>query len=260
MPTPSRFPRPSLLPALLFTAFVGFLAWSLVASGLSISRIVEGLPRMGILVGEMVPPATDRLGAIGGQLLITAQMALVGTVLGLLGALPLALLAARNTTPHPWLAGVARAVVAFFRTVPDLVWAIFFVATVGLGPAAGTLALAVDTMGFCGRFFAESMEEVDPGPGEAIQCLGGSRMSVFACAILPAAVPGMIASSLFALEKSVRSSVILGVVGAGGIGVELAVSMEMFRYDQAATIILLILVLVLAVEHLGARLRATVLG
>jgi len=260
MTLPVRFQTPALLPAMLFTGFIAFLAWSLVASGISISRIVDGLPRMGILVGDMLPPATDRLGAIGGQVLVTAQMALVGTVLGILGSVPLALLAARNTTPHAWIAGVARALVAFFRTVPDLVWAIFFVATVGLGPAAGTLAIAVDTMGFLGRFYAESMEEVDPGPGEAIQCIGGGPLSVFACAILPAAVPGMIASSLFALEKAVRSSVILGVVGAGGIGVELAVSMEMFRYDQAATIILLILVLVLAVEQFGAWSRRRVLG
>lgn len=260
MMTPARFQAPSLLPAVLFVGFTAFLAWSLAASGISISRIIEGLPRMGVLVTEMMPPASDRFAAILGQTLLTAQMALVGTVLGILGSLPLALLAARNTTPHPWIANAARALVAFFRTVPDLIWAIFFVATVGLGPAAGILAIAVDTMGFCGRFYAESMEEVDPGPGEAIQCIGGGSVSVFACAILPAAIPGMIASSLFALEKAVRASVILGVVGAGGIGVELAVSMEMFRYDQAATIILLILVLVLAVEQFAAWSRRRVLG
>lgn len=258
--TPARFAAPPLLTSTLFVGFVAFLAWSMVASGISISRIIDGLPRMGILVCEMLPPATDRFGAIVSQTLVTAQMALVGTVLGLSGSIPLALLTARNTTPHPWIASVARSVVAFFRTVPDLIWAIFFVATVGLGPAAGTLAIAVDTMGFCGRFYAESMEEVDPGPGEAIQCIGGGPLSVFACAILPAATPGMIASSLFALEKAVRASVILGVVGAGGIGVELAVSMEMFRYDQAATIILLILILVLAVEQFGAWSRRRILG
>jgi len=257
---PARFVAPPVLSSLLFVGFLGFLAWSMVASGLSISKIIEGLPRMGILASEMLPPATNRLDAVAYQTLVTAQMALVGTVLGVLGSIPLALLAARNTTPHPLIAAVARSVIAFFRTVPDLVWAIFFVATVGLGPAAGTLAIAIDTMGFCGRFYAESMEEVDPGPGEAIQCIGGGRVSVFACAILPAALPGMIASTLFALEKSVRSSVILGVVGAGGIGVELAVSMEMFRYDQAATIILLILVMVLAVEQFAAWSRRKVLG
>lgn len=150
---PARFAPPPLIASVLFVGFVAFLAWSMVASGISISRIIDGLHRMGILASEMLPPSTDRFGSILSQTLVTAQMALVGTVLGIIGSIPLALLAARNTTPHAWIAGAARSLVAFFRTVPDLVWAIFFVATVGLGPAAGTLALAVDTMGFCGRFF-----------------------------------------------------------------------------------------------------------
>lgn len=246
---PPRFNRPRILPSLGFTAAIAFTVWALVVSGLSPTRLIEGLPRMGTLVSEMFPPATDRFGSMAWQVLVTAQMALVGTLLGLIVSLPLALLSARNTTPHAVVAIAARGVVSFCRTVPDLIWAIFFVATVGLGPAAGILAIAVDTIGYCGRFYAESMEEVDPGPGEAIRCIGGGRVSVFACAVLPGALPGMIASTLFALEKAVRSSVILGVVGAGGIGVELAVSMEMFRYDQAATIILMILILVLAVEQ-----------
>jgi phosphonate transport system permease protein len=150
---------------------------------------------------------------------------------------------------------VTRSIISFLRTVPDLAWALFFVVSVGLGPFAGTLTIIVDTIGFCGRFFAEAMEEVDPGPSEALDAIGTSPLDRIAVVQIPGALPSMINTSLFSLEKAVRSSVVLGLVGAGGIGAELAVSMEMFRYDQAAYIILMIFILVYAVEHLSSRLR-----
>ncbi len=215
---------------------------------------------MGIIVGEMIPPATDRFFPMLDAILVTFQMALVGTVFGVILSLPLALLAAQNTTPSAFVRHLARGLISFFRTVPDLAWALFFVASVGLGPFAGTLALLIDTIGFCGRFFAETIEEVDAGPNDALTAIGVRATDRIAVAILPSALPGMTASSLFALEKSVRSSVVLGLVGAGGIGAELAVSMEMFRYDQAATIILMIFILVLAVEQLSGKTRSTLLN
>jgi phosphonate transport system permease protein len=149
--------------------------------------------------------------------------------------------------------------VALFRTVPDLVWALLFVIAVGLGPFAGTLALVADTIGFCGRFFAEAMEEAEDGPQEALMALGASRLGVVASAVIPAVLPSMINSSLFALERAVRSSVVLGLVGAGGIGIELKVAFDMFQYDLAGTIILAIFALVLAVERLSAWARRRII-
>jgi phosphonate transport system permease protein len=147
-------------------------------------------------------------------------------------------------------------VIAICRTVPDLVWALLFVAIVGLGPFAGVLAILVDKIGFCGRFFAEAMEEADRRPQEALRALGASPLGVIAGAVIPSATPGMINAALFSLEKATRSSVVLGLVGAGGIGIELQVSMDMFRYDEAATIIFSILVLVVCVEQASAWLRS----
>jgi phosphonate transport system permease protein len=146
------------------------------------------------------------------------------------------------------------------RTVPDMAWALFFVASVGLGPFAGTLTLVVDTIGFCGRFFAEAMAEVDPGPPEAMAAIGAGPIDIIVCATLPMARPSLVNTSLSALEKAVRSSVVLGLVGAGGIGAELATSMEMFRYDQAATIILMIFILVMTVETMSSQARAKLIG
>lgn len=256
---PDRFQSPGLLPGVLFCLFVGFFAWSLGRAGISIPELIAGLPAMATIASEMVPPATDRALPMLNSVLVTFQMALVGTVIGVLISFPIAIMAARNLSPHPMVYTLTRSVVSFMRTVPDLAWALFFVASVGLGPFAGTLALVVDTVGFCGRFFAESMEEVDPGPGEALTAMGATRTHIIACAVVPAATPGLTNAGLFALEKAVRSSVVLGLVGAGGIGAELAVSMEMFRYDQAATIVLFIFVLVLGVERFNAWARGKLL-
>ncbi len=255
----SRFAGLKIIPALMFCAFLLVFLWSLNGAGISLRELITGIPNMGVIASEMVPPATDRVWPMFKSLVTTVQMALVGTVIGVVLSIPFAIFAARNTTPSIVVYSAARGLISLFRTVPDIAWALFFVASVGLGPFAGTLALVVDTIGFCGRFFAESLEETDPGPNQALQTLGAKPLDRIICCQIPMALPGMINASLFALEKAVRSSVILGLVGAGGIGVELAVSMEMFRYDQAMTIILMIFVLVVSVEQLSAFARKSIL-
>lgn len=199
------------------------------------------------------------MGFIGASLLQTFQMAVAGTVIGIILSVPLAILAARNISPNKTVFFLSRSLISFFRTVPDLIWALFFVIAVGLGPAAGTLAIAVDTIGFCGRFFAEAMEEVDEAPVEALNSLGASRTGMIFSAVIPQAMPSFINSSLFSLEKATRSSVVLGLVGAGGIGIELKVAMDLFNYDVASTIILSVFVLVLVVESTSTYLRSKII-
>ena len=150
----------------------------------------------------------------------------------------------------------ARAVIAMFRTIPDLVWAIFFIIMVGLGPAAGVLAIMVDKIGFAGRFFAEAMEEADTGPQDALRAIGASRTGLIFSAVFPACLPSFTATSLFALEKAVRGSAALGLVGAGGIGVDLKVAFDLFNYDEALTIILMLFALVLIVEQGSGWIRS----
>jgi len=232
-----------------------FLYWSWKEVNFSVIELIKGIPDMGRILKEMTPPDLSRLPLVLKAVLQTFQMALIGAVLGILLSLVLGIMAARNLTPHPVVYYAARGVISLCRTVPDLVWAVFFVASVGLGPFAGTLTILVDTLGFCGRFFAEAMEEVDPEPQTALQAMGARKLPVMFCAVLPAAAPSFINSSLFSLEKAVRSSVVLGLVGAGGVGIELKVAMDMFSYPQAATIILLIFVLVLFVERVSTLAR-----
>ncbi len=256
---PSRFERPSLGSFAMTIGIFLFFIWSVQRTGVSLTEFVQGLPQMGRLVREMLPPSTARLEAVGKALLETFQMAFVGTVVGVLISVPIAVMATRHLTPHPALYHLARNLIAFARTVPDLLWALLFIVSVGLGPFAGTLAIIVDKIGFCGRFFAEAMEEADRGPQEALSAIGADKLSLVACAVIPAALPSFINTSLFCLEKATRSSVVLGLVGAGGIGIELKVAMDMFNYDEAATIILAIFVLVIFVERASALLRRRIM-
>ena len=151
-----------------------------------------------------------------------------------------------------------KAFVSLLRTIPDLVWALLFVATVGLGAVAGTMTIMVDTIGFCGRFFAEAMEDAEREPQEALRAIGANRASVLVGGVLPDIMPSLINSSLFALEKAVRSSVVLGLVGAGGIGQELKVAFDLFQYRNASMIILVIFAIVLLMELCTDKLRARV--
>lgn len=252
---PTRFERPGIPAFLVYLLALGFFILALEGSEISVSGFIEGLPQMADLFARMVPPDISRIVPISKALLETFQMALVGTALGVAFSLPLAVLATRRLSPHPAIYYLSRGLISWFRTVPDLVWALFFVVTVGLGPFAGTLALMVDTMGFCGKFFAEAMEETEPGPQEALTALGASPSGVICSAVIPAAMPSFINTALFSLEKATRSSVVLGLVGAGGIGIELKVAMDLFEYPTAATIIVCIFALVLLVERLSSRLR-----
>jgi phosphonate transport system permease protein len=257
-PSP-RFDRPNPLAFILWVLTVAFVVWSFSTTGLSLERLARGVPAIGGILERMFPPNLDRLDRILASLLVTFQMAVAGCVLGLILSFPLAMAAADGISPHPLVRIAARWIIALFRTVPDLVWALLFVIAVGLGPAAGVLALMVDTMGFAARFFAEAMEETDRGPREALAAIGARPLGVVMSAVIPDAMPSFIATSLFCIEKATRASVVLGLVGAGGIGIELKVAFDLFDYSTAATIILAILVLVIVVEQAGGMLRRRII-
>jgi phosphonate transport system permease protein len=255
---PPRFLHPPLWQYLLFMLFGAFLLVSLDGSGLTrLSwRDVVAMPGQVLYVlDQMFPPSLERLETVGWAMLQTLEMALIGNLVGIPVSLGLAVFCARNLTPHPVVYAVTRLIVTFLRTTPSLVWAIFLIVAVGLGPRAGTVTLILATIGFCGRFFAEAMEEVDPGPREALTAMGASRGGSIVCAVIPAAMPAFINTALFNLEHTTRSSAVLGIVGAGGIGFELMAALRLLAYDQVSAILLAILACVVLVDGLGAVLR-----
>lgn len=262
MPTPSysyqppiRWQRPSPLLFILGLILLGVFLHGVSISGLTPERMARGVFRLAEFLDDAFPPDVSRLPNILRATLETFEMALVGTVFGALLSLPLALLAAKNTTPHPAIYAATRTLIGLLRAIPDLIWGLIFIVVVGLGPGPGVLAITVDVMGFCGRFFAERIEEIEPGTVEALRALGASPAGIVVGAILPETLASFVASTLFSLESSVRSAVVLGLVGAGGIGVELATSMQLLRYDEALTIILVIFLVVIMVEQISSAIR-----
>lgn len=251
----NRFPVSRLAPFAGSLFAILFFIWANGQVETSPWGLIDGVPHMARIVGEMLPPDVSRIAPVGRAILETFLMAIVGTVYGVLGGFGLSIFAARQLGVHPLLYGLARSLIALFRTVPDLIWALFFVVSVGLGPFAGTLTIVVDTIGFCGRFFAEAMEEVEKGPQEALTAIGASRIGIIFSVVVPTALPSFVNTTLFSLEKAVRSSVILGLVGAGGVGIELKVAMDLFEYRQATTIIALVFLMVVLVERLSSMIR-----
>lgn len=252
---PVRWKRPSPFLFAIGVVVLGIFLHGVSISGLTPERMVRGFFRLYEFLGDAFPPDLTRLPNILKATLETFEMALVGTIFGAVLSLPLALLAAKNTTPHQFIYSLTRSFIGLLRAIPDLIWGLIFIVVVGLGPAPGILAITVDVMGFCGRFFAERIEEIEPGTVEALQVLGASQAGVVVGAILPETMASFVASILFSLESSVRSAVVLGLVGAGGIGVELATSMQLLRYDEALTIILVIFLVVILVEQVSSAIR-----
>jgi phosphonate transport system permease protein len=256
---PPRFRTPSAFTWVLLVGFAAFFIQGLIASEISLDRLIRGASNFVRFVGQAVPPNFTRAEGIAEAMLETLNIAIVGVTFGCILSVPLALLAARNTAPNTLTQFVARFVISVSRTIPDLIWALIFVVTVGLGPLAGILAIIMDTIGFAARFYSERFEEVQKGPSEALTSTGASRLSVIFGAILPESFASMTATSLFSVEKAIRSAVTLGLVGAGGIGVELSTAMRLFRYDQAAAIILVILIVVIVFEQISSTIRKRII-
>lgn len=218
-------------------------------------RFAEGLPALQQLGSEMVPPNFGRWEHWVVPLRDTLAMSIAGTALTVVLSLPLAILAAPNTTPSPVLGQVARTVLAAFRSVPEIILGILFVAAVGFGALPGVLALALHSTGMVGKFYAEAIEHVDAKPLEAARAAGASPLQVIFHAVFPQVLPQLADITIYRWEYHFRASAVLGIVGAGGIGFELMAALRLIKYDEVSAILLAILGCVLVVDGIGAQLR-----
>ncbi len=192
--------------------------------------LITGVHGMADIIRRATPPDFSKLPDVAWPALETIDIAIFGTISGICLALPLAVLAATNVTPSRALYYASRAIIGFTRAVPDLVWALFFVTAVGLGPFPGGLALAVHSIGMLGRLFAETIENMDMAPIDALSLTGANRMQVFTHGVVPSVLPALTGIGLYRLDENIRSSLVLGFVGAGGIGFELLTAMNLFQY------------------------------
>jgi phosphonate transport system permease protein len=252
-----RFPRQPIFRWVTTIALIFFLVGALKSVEFDGQRVMRGAGRIAQIVDEMFPPKLTRFPKLLEQAVVTLQIASLGTLMGVVASLILGRYTCRHTS-RPWRSFVLRGVVGGIRTIPELIWGLLFVAAFGLGPLAGMLAVAADTFGFCGRFFTEAFDDIEDRELEGLRSLSVSSSGLFFAMIIPRSFPALVHTSLYALERSVRASIVLGLVGAGGIGVELDVAMRLFRYDEASTIMLIILVMVLTIEQISEWIRVGV--
>lgn len=242
--------------ALQFTGVLLIILVSATYVGLfDLPRLVEGGPSMLSLVREMVPPDFQEAGKWLRPLFDTMAMSIAGTALAVSLSLPLALLAARNTTPHPLVYYLARGVLNGLRSIPELILGIIFVAAVGFGPLPGVLALGLHSVGMVGKFFSEIIEHVNQGPVEAAWAAGLRPLQTVIHAIMPQILPQLADVSIYRWEYNFRASTVMGMVGAGGIGFELMASLRLMRYQEVSAILLVILAMVTLVDSFSAFLR-----
>ena len=217
--------------------------------------LITGFHGMVDIISRATPPDFSKLPDVAWPALETVDIAIFGTIAGVCMALPLAVLAAANVTPSRALYYASRGVIGFTRAVPDLVWALFFVTAVGLGPFPGGLALAVHSIGMLGRLFAETIENMDMAPIDALSLTGANRMQVFTHGVVPTVLPALTGIGLYRLDENIRSSLVLGFVGAGGIGFELLTAMNLFQYREVSLLLIVIFVIVFTTERLSAIWR-----
>jgi phosphonate transport system permease protein len=234
---------------------VAVLVASIHTAEVSPQEFWKGLPRLADWVTRLWPPDFSELPSFMGAIWETLAIAIVGTGAATVVAGPMAILVARNITPLPWMATLLRTSLNLLRGIDTAIFALFFVSIVGLGPFAGVLGVAFHTTGSMAKLYAEVLETIPPEPIEAIEATGSDRIRTFTFAVLPEALPGLIGISLYLWEFNVRSSVILGIVGAGGIGYELLVSLKLLDFPRLTTILILILTMVSLIDAFSAYLR-----
>lgn len=219
--------------------------------------LVTGAKGMANFMAEAFPPDLSPEVLTKGieGALTTLWIGLLGTTVSVPFALLLAVFGARTTSPHPVVYQAARGVLSFFRAVPDIVFALIFVTAVGLGPFAGVLALICHNTGVMGKLWSEAMEDIDPGPEQALRTAGASRWQVVANATIPSVLPQLTGLLLYRFDVNVRSSLVLGLVGAGGIGLLINKSIKTFQFDEMLTYLIIILIVIVVVDLASAWIR-----
>jgi phosphonate transport system permease protein len=260
-------PRIRVYSLILAALIVGVYIWGLNGTDARPSELVEGIPNIVNFILRLMPPALEIeqkvlpiFGAIPFPTILTAivetlQMAIIGSSISIILSIPFGLLAARNITPNAMLYQATRLMLNVIRAIPELIWALIFVAAVGLGPFGGVLALGVGSIGSLSKLYAESIEAIDPQQVLALRATGANPLQVFIYSVLPQALPVTASYSLLSFESNVRAATILGLVGAGGVGFVLQKYMALFQYHRLTGAVILLAITVTVIDRTSAYLR-----
>jgi len=256
-PAPEAPPRRSeagrgILTTLALAVLFGLAARVIEIRPLELARDIGNI---GVFLKGYLHPSFAHVGEYGWQCVVTACIALWGTLVAIVIAVPLGFLGARNMSPHPAVYFAARRSMDVLRAVNEFVFALMFVTAVGLGPFAGMLALGIHTGGVLGKLLSETVEAIDPGSAEAVAAVGAGRLSVIAFGVVPQIMPNFISYVLLRLESDIRSASVIGMVGGGGIGFYLWDTIRSFKDGEAATVILMIVAMVMCIDVVSSRIR-----
>ena len=261
---PDVFDRPAAsrlaTPAMIVAAFAVFI-FGLVDLDFSPAKLFAGLSQLGWITVMMIPPDPgSSLPAYLSALGETLSIALLGTTIAAVVALPFSLLAARNVIPSGWLRFPVRRFFDSIRGVDTLIWALVWINVVGLGPFAGVLAIALSDFGAFGKLFSEAIEAADKKQVEGIRASGGNALHEIRFGLMPQVLPVIAGQVLYFIESNTRSATIIGIVGAGGIGLQLAEQIRVLEWQKVSFLILMILVAVAAIDWISTKLRFAIIG
>lgn len=283
----SPWPRISLRSLFVFLGLLLLVSWGLNGTNVDLVELVQGGDNIADFIFRLFPPefewaalplvtpAVSFLGlsvpSVGypnitipypqliEDIIVTIQMALIGTLGAIILAIPFGLLAARNTSPHRYVYQGTRLLLNANRALPELMYALIFVAAVGLGPFGGVMALAIGAMGSTGKLYAEAIESIDPQQVLAVRATGSSNLLTFIYSVLPQALPVMASWSLLLFESNIRAASILGLVGAGGIGFTLNKYFALFQYNRVLGLIILLIITVTIIDRISDNLRKRII-
>ena len=254
---PSRPPR-SLIGPIGLAVFLAITWWAASEEfglNVDIPRLFANLTRGAGILAEFWPPDFSVVPRTIGPMLETIQIAIIASLIGCALALPIAFLASRVTSPNLATYLIDRGVLSVVRALPDVLYALIFVAALSIGPLPGILALILFNIAVVAKLLSETVDGVDPGPIEAARASGANRLLTVRWAVLPQVLPNYVAYSLYAFELNIRASAVLGIVGAGGIGNLINEYRRFFQYDALSVVVIEIFVLVIIVEWISIWLR-----
>jgi phosphonate transport system permease protein len=242
-------------------ALIGLFVFGMMWLGFSFEKLATGIGRLGVVLGLMFPPTPGNLLHLYLKgLAETLAIAFLGTLLAAIAAYPVAFLAAKNVVGQRILRFLSRRALDTIRGVDTLIWALIFINVVGLGPFAGILAIAMSDVGSFGKLFSEAIETADAKPIDGVKATGGSSLHAIRFGIVPQVLPVILSQVLYYFESNTRSATVIGIVGAGGIGLYLSNEINQQNWDRVAFLIIMILITVAVIDAISSRLRFAIIG
>ena len=241
---------------LLWGIIGGASVWSYAGTNFGFLTLFQGLiESVRFVFVDLLPPRLDRIPDFIGPMAETLYMSYVGVAMSVIISIPLGILAATNTTVHRSLAVVFKAIIAFIRAVPELVFGLLLVAVIGIGPLAGTIALGIAGVGIIGKAYTDGIENVDPREIEGLTAAGATKFQILLQGVWPQFKPTFITWSLYQLDLNIRAAAVLGLVGAGGLGYTLITAINLFQFKSASMAVFMVFALIIVVESITGALR-----